>query len=88
MRLRCLAERFIAALEPREVWDLKLWSSQVPMFGMATQCSGSDAPVIAWTALRDAMKAECGFDIPFRHQYSCEMCPRKRRHFNPHFMFE
>lgn len=79
--LTALFKRFLARLTDAERADLCAWVT-IELRGViniGTVCSGTDAPVLVWLALRQALHEACGVTLIVQHSFSCEKDERKQR---------
>jgi site-specific DNA-cytosine methylase len=74
-RLIALVTAFIIAMHPAEKDAMKTYLMDECLEGIdgGTFCSGTDSPVLVWTALLSAIAVALNIVVPFRHRFSAEI---------------
>lgn len=85
-------EAMLVKAEEVEAFARKLHDGEPYNLTVATVCSGTEAPLIALSLIRDECRKRFGTDfVSWRHLFSCEIEPFKqafiRRNHNPPIIF-
>jgi len=77
--LKCLARRFLDRLTGEQLRDLAAWcGQQQSVLQVGTLCSGTECPVLAWSAWVEALQEKLGVSPSWRQAMAAE-CDEKKQ---------
>lgn len=73
-----LARLLLRRAGPEHEQALRRWIHRQPVWPVASVCSGSESPMLAWQGFAEAVAIDIGAAFPLTHAFACERDPMKR----------
>ena len=72
--LNRLIHRFLTRLPCGDRSNIKLYVAQhLKVLKVGTACSGTDGPLLCWTAISEVLQSELGASLTVQHTFSAEL---------------